>query len=110
MTKPLVSPEWLYNNLSAPDLILLDARLKKNTTNSTPNYNDLQIPSARYFDLRNTFRDLDNKLPNTLPNSAYFEQECRKLGISKNSRIVVYDNLGVYASPRVWWLFKTNRR
>ena len=32
--------------------------------------------------------------------------ECRNLGINKKSKIVVNDSLGVYTSPRVWWLFK----
>ena len=29
------------------------------------------------------------------------------MGINQNSKIVVYDNLGIYTSPRVWWMFKT---
>jgi thiosulfate/3-mercaptopyruvate sulfurtransferase len=40
-----------------------------------------------------------------LPNGFQFEAACRKLGIHKSSKIVVYDNLGVYFSPRVWWMF-----
>ena len=28
------------------------------------------------------------------------------MGINKNSKIIVFDNLGVYSSPRVWWMFK----
>ena len=30
----------------------------------------------------------------------------RELGINNNSCILVYDDLGVYSSPRVWWLFQ----
>jgi thiosulfate/3-mercaptopyruvate sulfurtransferase len=32
-------------------------------------------------------------------------QKPKKLGINKDSKIVVYDSLGIYTSPRAWWLF-----
>ena len=35
-----------------------------------------------------------------------FEEKAQELGINKNTCIVVYDNLGIYSSPRVWWMFQ----
>ena len=46
-------------------------------------------------------------MPNTLPSSEKFEIAAQKLGINKNSLIVVYDMYGIYSAPRAWWLFKT---
>ena len=42
-----------------------------------------------------------------MPNPSLFSQEAQKLGIDKDSLIVVYDNKGIYSAPRVWWMFKS---
>jgi thiosulfate/3-mercaptopyruvate sulfurtransferase len=41
-----------------------------------------------------------------MPSAELFEAEARKLGIDNDSTIVVYDDVGLYASPRAWWMFK----
>ena len=105
--KPLVTVDWLSENLNAPNLVVLDVSLESNVANIEVEFPNLQIEGARYFDLKGKFSDLENPLPNTLPNPDTFASECRKLGINKNNHIVVYDNIGIYASPRVWWMFKS---
>jgi thiosulfate/3-mercaptopyruvate sulfurtransferase len=106
MTAPLVTSAWLYDNLNDPDLVILDASPATNNASLQAEQGDAQIPSARFFDLKHAFSDGTNELPNTLPSAEQFEAACRELGINASSKIVVYDNLGVYASPRVWWMFK----
>lgn len=100
MHKTLVSVTWLNVHVDDPDLIILDASQSSN--NSEAN----SIPSARVFDLKNNFSDKSSDFPNTFPTIEQFELESKKLGINKNSKIVVYDNRGIYFSPRVWWMFK----
>lgn len=97
---PIVSVNWLKENLQDPELIILDAVL------DTPPHDD-QIIGARTFDIKNKFSDTSNSLPNTLPKPEAFAAEARKLGINKNSKIVVYDTKGIYSSPRAWYLFKS---
>ena len=106
MTEPIVSTAWLYANFGNPELILLEAVLKDNQSNLKSDFENYQIKGARLFDIKNTFSDNNNPLPNTLPNAEQFETEAKKLGINKNSTIVIYDKLGIYSSPRAWWLFK----
>ena len=106
MTQPIVSAAWLQNNLVNPNLIILDASFKENQSNIKTDLENIQIKGARYFDIKNTFSDANNPLPNTLPSPNQFEIEAKKLGINKNSIVVIYDNLGIYSSPRAWWLFK----
>ena len=106
MTEPIVSSQWLLENLNHPDLIILDASQKAIAADKKE-VNKLQIAGARFFDLKNNFSDTSAHFPNTLPNAAQFELESQKLGINSSSIIVVYDNLGIYSSPRVWWMFKT---
>lgn len=106
MKEPIVSVAWLQANLKDPNLIILDASLKENQSNLKTDLENIQIKGARYFDIKHTFSDTTNSLPNTLPSTNQFEIEAKKLGINKNCTIVVYDNLGIYSSPRAWWLFK----
>jgi thiosulfate/3-mercaptopyruvate sulfurtransferase len=106
MKEPIVNVAWLQANLKDPNLILLDASFKENQSNIKTDLENIQIKGARFFDIKNTFSDNNNTLPNTFPSPEQFEFEAKKLGINKNSTIVVYDNLGIYSSPRAWWLFK----
>jgi thiosulfate/3-mercaptopyruvate sulfurtransferase len=106
MTEPIVSPTWLHANFENSELILLEAVLKDNQSNLKSDFENYQIKGARLFDIKNTFSNNSNPLPNTLPSPEQFETEAKKLGINKNSTIVIYDKLGIYSSPRAWWLFK----
>ncbi|MDO6605253.1 sulfurtransferase [Arenibacter palladensis] len=100
----LVSAAWLNQNLDMPEIIILDVRLRYDPAVSQ--LDDLKIPGARIFDLENEFSDKNSPFPNMLPSRDQFEQSCRKLGINKSSKIVVYDHFGIYVSPRAWWMFK----
>lgn len=106
MTAPIVSTIWLHTHLEEPNLVILDASLKDNQSSLKTDIENIQIKGSRFFDIKNTFSETNNPLPNTLPSPEKFEEEARKLGINKNSIIVVYDTLGIYSSPRAWWLFK----
>lgn len=103
---PLISVDWLFKQLNNPNLVILDVSLKTNVAKIKIKYPNTQIKGARYFDLKGKFSDVNNPLPNTLPSPKTFQNECRKLGINNDSLVVAYDNIGVYASPRVWWMFK----
>lgn len=104
--KNLINNEWLAQNLENPKLILLEAHIRPIGVEdkSSP---DKKIGNAQIFDIEAVFSDHNSPLPHTLPTAENFEKEARKLGIDADSLIVVYDRFGVYASPRVWWLFKT---
>ena len=95
--KKIVSTTWLHQNMDRPNLIILDA--------STA-FNGTTIPHARLFDLEHVFLDASSSFPNTVPQAQKFEFECQKIGIDQDSEIVVFDNKGIYTSPRVWWLFQ----
>jgi len=106
MENILVTPEWLNEKLSDPDLIILDASEKSNVAGKKIKYEGVRIPGARFFDLENTFSDKSSHLPHTFPSSENFIKESRQLGINNKSILVVYDNIGIYTSPRVWWMYK----
>ncbi len=102
MSSPLKSAEWLHQELANPNLIILDA----SQTSNAIEYAQQRIKGARFFDLKNTFSEVGATFPNTIPSEEKFQTGCQNLGINQTSTVVVYDNLGIYSSPRVWWLFK----
>lgn len=107
MTSPLVSVSWLIDNLTHPDLVILDARMAKPVTGSPSELSNVQIPGARQMNLKTAFSEPGSDLPNTIPSPQHFEQEAQKLGVNQDSIVVAYDDKGVYSSPRAWWLFRT---
>lgn len=105
MTEPLVSVQWLQKNLQNTDLIILDASLKENKAKLKAESEGFLIPGARYFDFQ--FPAANGSGPSgKFPAPETFSRQCRALGINKNSSIVVYDKLGIYSAPRLWWMFK----
>ncbi|MFT4831651.1 MAG: thiosulfate/3-mercaptopyruvate sulfurtransferase [Psychroserpens sp.] len=107
MLSPLITTDWLKSHMNDPNLVILDASMPENKSGKSSNLGDIQITNARIFDLKNSFSDKFNSLPNMLPDEASFTNASKDLGVNADSLIVVYDNLGVYSSPRVWWMFKT---
>jgi len=39
-----------------------------------------------------------------LPDADSFTRELRALGLNQESRVVVYDSMGMFSSPRAWWM------
>ncbi len=106
MTHSIVSVSWLNDHLNDADIVILDASPAANKSGLTNEFKNQQLPGARYFDLKNTFSNQNASFPNTMPSVEQFEKGCQLLGINQTSKIVVYDTHGIYASPRVWWMFK----
>ncbi len=105
LKNPIVSVEWLNNHLDASNLIVLDATMKKVNASNKESIN-IQIPKARFFDIKKSFSNTSDKFPNAVPGEKQFTNEAQKMGINQNSAIVVYDENGIYSSARAWWLFK----
>ena len=105
MTPPIISPLALKKKWDDPNLIVLDASQRTNKSGIASDFDQLQITGALHFDLKELFSSAGPS--NSLFFVKEFEHVCRRMGINKASTIVVYDDLGVYFSPRVWWLFKT---
>lgn len=103
--KPLVSVNWLKENLQSPNLVILDGTIPKVTANQEE-ANEVQIPNSRFFDIKKKFSDIEAPFPNTVPSVEQFTIEAQNLGIKQDSAIVVYDDKGIYSSARVWYLFK----
>jgi thiosulfate/3-mercaptopyruvate sulfurtransferase len=107
INKPVVSVEWLFRNLDSQNLIIFDATIPKVTAKKEVSSDEKQqIKDAIFFDIQKTFSDENAPFPNTVLSAKAFEEKAQQIGISKDSCIVVYDDLGIYSSPRVWWMFQ----
>ncbi|OCJ12179.1 3-mercaptopyruvate sulfurtransferase [Rhizobium sp. AC27/96] len=102
----VVSADWLQSELGAKDLRILDASfyLPAQKRNADAEYASGHIPGAIRFD-QDKISDHSTNLPHMVPSPEFFATEVGKLGISETDRIVIYDGPGLFASPRVWWLF-----
>ena len=105
----VVSTGWLDNEMGASDLVLLDSSVPP----VVPGYFSINrdgefavIPGAQRFDYDQVVCKPNTTLPHMLPEPELFEEEVRKLGINNTSTVIVYDDVGLYASPRAWWMFK----
>lgn len=109
LPSPLVDVNWLHNNLQTAELIVLDASVPP----VVPGYEALNtkesfqaIPGARRFDYDTKICKQFSSLPHMMPGADLFQEEVRKLGINSDSVIVVYDDVGLYSSPRAWWMLR----
>ncbi|MBL8103742.1 MAG: sulfurtransferase, partial [Anaerolineales bacterium] len=108
ISSPLITVPWLVEHLNADNLIILDASMKP----VTPVVSDVLqeepgcIQGALRFDFDEHIRDKNTNLPHMMPSAEFFAEEMQKLGINKDSAIVAYDDVGVYSSPRAWWMFR----
>ncbi|MDN6318458.1 MAG: sulfurtransferase [Marinobacter sp.] len=104
---PLVTTGWLADNLPNQNLVLLDASMSK-VIGRTPRVYDepVFIPGARQFDLERDFCDLNSPMIHAFPAEERFTRQAQKLGIHRDSIVIIYDNQGVYSAPRAWWIFQ----
>ena len=106
-TEYLVSTQWLADHLGAPGLAIVDAswHLPTAQRDGHAEYLARHIPGAVFFDI-DAIADKSLGLPHMLPDPVAFSSAVRKLGIGDGMKIVVYDSLGLFSAPRVWWTFR----
>ncbi len=104
---PLVTAVWLQGALGAPDLVVLDATyyLPVEEKNALSLFAAAHIPGAVFFDI-NAIADTATDLPHMLPAPGEFARMVSALGVNNSSRIVVYDQRGIFSSARAWWMFR----
>jgi thiosulfate/3-mercaptopyruvate sulfurtransferase len=112
MTRPapqslFVSTQWLADHLHAPDLILFDAswHMPAAGRDAHAEYLERHIPGAVFFDI-DAIADHSTDLPHMLPDAVAFSSAVRKLGLGDGMRVVVYDSVGLFSAPRLWWTLR----
>jgi thiosulfate/3-mercaptopyruvate sulfurtransferase len=103
----LVTTQWLADHLEAPDVVVVDGSyyLATMKRDARAEYLAAHIPGAVFFDI-DAVADHSIDLPHMLPKPEAFASAMRELGIGDGQTIVVYDGVGLYSAPRVWWTFR----
>jgi thiosulfate/3-mercaptopyruvate sulfurtransferase len=102
---PLVSTDWLAQELGKPDLVVFDATkyLPNEPKDGKTEFLATHIPGARFFDI-DQIADPDTDLPHMVPAPGRFAKLLGGLGVGNNARIVFYDQKGLASAARGWWL------
>ncbi len=101
--KPLVSTEWLAENLG--EVLVFDCTyyLPTEKRDARAEFAAGHIPSAGVFDIE-AISDADTDLPHMVPTPGRFARLVGELGISNTSRVVFYDQKGLSSAARGWWM------
>ena len=108
---PLVSCEWLKDNLGS--VKLLDASWYLPTMERAPGvkfdavgeFAKQRIPGAAFFDI-DKISDLGSPHPHMMPSADFFADCVSRLGVTRDSHVVVYDGKGMFSAPRAWTMFQ----
>jgi thiosulfate/3-mercaptopyruvate sulfurtransferase len=108
LTNPLVTTDWLAEHIDDANVVLVDASWYMPATGRKGHaeYLESHLPGAVFFGI-DDIADKSTTLPHMLPTPEAFAEAVGKLGIADTDIIVAYDEAGVFASPRVWWSFRT---
>lgn len=103
----LVDTAWVAEHLGDAQVRIVDGswHLPPTGRNGHDEYLVAHIPGAVYFDI-DAISDPDSTLPHMLPTAEAFAAAVGEMGISSDHRVVVYDSVGLFSAPRVWWMFR----
>ena len=104
----LVSVDWLKQHLDDDNLIIFDSSWHMPATgrDAFKEWQQEHIRGARFFDFDGKICDPDSELPHMLPSEEIFTREMQALGLNQDSVVVVYDSMGMFSSPRGWWMLR----
>lgn len=107
MTTPLVTTDWLQENLDNDRLVLIDASMATVIGTEPIVYEHPEwIPGSQQIDLEGTLCNTESSQLHAFPTEAQLTEEARRLGITPESLVVLYDNQGIYSAPRAWWILR----
>ena len=100
----LVETDWLEKNINKVKIIDSSWHMPQTQRNGLDEYKKYHIQNAIFFDLDNNSKK-NTDLPHMLVDADSWEKIVSNMGISKNDKIVIYDNSDVISSCRCWFNF-----
>jgi thiosulfate/3-mercaptopyruvate sulfurtransferase len=65
------------------------------------------IPNSYKVSIENDLSDLNSSTTHSFPSGKQVQKLSEQLGFNLKSTLIIYDNQGVYSSPRAWWIFRS---
>lgn len=105
--KLFISTEQLAERLNDPDLRIFDAswHMPGSGRDARAEYQKGHIPGAVFFDIDGV-ADPSTDLPHMLPDPMAFAAAMSEMGFGSGMRAVVYDSVGLFSAPRLWWTLR----
>ncbi len=105
LPSPLVSTDWLADNLGATDLVVLDAsyHLPAAARDAAAEFATAHIPGARFLGLASLF-DAASPVPYAFPTPTQLADRLASLGVAPDAAIVIYDDSAIRTSARAWFV------
>jgi thiosulfate/3-mercaptopyruvate sulfurtransferase len=103
----LVSTDQLAERMKSGNTTIIDGSwyLPQHNRQGFDEYLAHHIPGAVYFDI-DEISDHSSRLPHMLPPPHTFALHMARLGIANDMDAVVYDGMGLFSAPRVWWTLR----
>lgn len=110
----LVTAEWLMEHLDDADLVVIDATVvvepdaagNLQVVNGRTGYESAHIPGTQFADLLGELSDPDGEYEFDVPSPENFAAAMGALGVGDDSRVVIYDTMGMSWAARVWWMLR----
>lgn len=106
-TRPLVTPDWLFEHREDPELVVVDCRFELADPEAGERaYRQSHLPGARYLDLE---KDLSGPVGkhggrHPLPDREAFAETLGRRGIDESKLVIAYDAQGGAMAARLWWM------
>lgn len=105
---PIIKPEELLKLCESNNLLIFDA---SNNPKARENFDKQHLEGAQFVDINSQLADIKESPANggrhPLPSAEKFCATLSELGISSESRVVIYDDkFGANAAARFWWMLK----
>lgn len=105
MIDPLVSTDWLADNLGKVQVVDATWFMPNEGREGHADYLAAHIPGAVFFDI-DAIADQTVDLPHMLPTAQGFADAAGALGLSRDATVVAYDSFGIRSAARVWWTLR----
>ncbi len=110
----LVETDWLEQNLTNPDVVVLDCTVHLMVKPNAPydvvparaDYEKGHIAGARFCDVSRDVSDTTQKYAFMRPSADGFAAAMRRFGMSNSTRVITYSTANPWWATRVWWLLR----
>ncbi len=110
----LVETDWLQQNLSNPDVIVLDCTTHLQVQPSGPyrivpgreDFEKGHVKGAQFCDVSRDVSDTTQKFSFMRQKPDDFAASMRRFGVSNNTRVITYSTANPWWATRVWWLLR----
>jgi thiosulfate/3-mercaptopyruvate sulfurtransferase len=116
LTRPIVSTQWLADNLGMPGLRIFDASVYLTVNPDGPGYitesglarwRKAHIPGANFLEMLTEFLDNSGPAPMMMHAPEHFAGLCGRHGIGDDSTVVIYSGQTMMWSARMWWMLRS---